>query len=71
VSESGRPLTTPGMLELVDESPEALYDLPSQWGWRGGLSMVVVDHPLGAVSDDVILARASAIVDDVLRLRTR
>ncbi len=32
--------------------------------------VVVVDHPLGGVEEDVIIGRAHAIVEDVLRLWT-
>jgi hypothetical protein len=32
--------------------------------------MVVIEHPLGGITEEVVLRRANAVVDDVLRLWT-
>jgi hypothetical protein len=32
--------------------------------------VVIVDHPLGGIHEDAVLARADTIVEDVLRLWT-
>jgi septum formation inhibitor-activating ATPase MinD len=49
------------------------HNLTMQVASAFGLShprVVVVDHPLGGVEEDVIIGRAHAIVEDVLRLWT-
>jgi hypothetical protein len=32
--------------------------------------IAVIEHPLGGISDDEVLARAAAVVDDVIELFT-
>jgi hypothetical protein len=56
-------LTTRGGFENLAHEVAKAFGL-------AGARMVVIEHPLGGVTEEVVLRRANAIVDDVLRLWT-